>query len=106
LDSLAGNKPAIVLGDFNATPDSEPYHIITSTSNPKSLSDAGLIDTNYTGPHYTFCGFKVGGMTCERIDYIFVKNINKVDSYKVNPANNGTYYPSDHLPASARVFLD
>jgi endonuclease/exonuclease/phosphatase family metal-dependent hydrolase len=106
LDSLAKDKTAIVLGDFNATPDSEPYQIITSTSDPKSLTDAGLIDKNYTGLQYTYCGFKVGGLPCERIDYIFVKNIYKVDSYKVNPANNGTYYPSDHLPVSARIFLE
>lgn len=103
LDSLAGDKPAIVLGDFNSSPDSEPYHILTDKTNPERVIDAGLISEKYTGPHYTYTGFKVGGLPGERIDYIFLKHIDKVVSYNVNQANNGSYYPSDHLPVSAKL---
>ncbi len=103
LDSLAGDKPAIVLGDFNATPDSEPYHILTDKPNPERVIDAGLICKDCTGPHYTYTGFKVGGLPGERIDYIFLKHIDKVVSYNVNQASNGSYYPSDHLPVSAKL---
>jgi endonuclease/exonuclease/phosphatase family metal-dependent hydrolase len=103
LDSLSGSKPAIVLGDFNATPGTEPYTILTDSSKKEKLTDARTVCKNINGPFYTYTGFKVGGLPPERIDYIFLKNIEKVDSFNVNPTNNGTYYPSDHLPVNARL---
>jgi endonuclease/exonuclease/phosphatase family metal-dependent hydrolase len=103
VDSLSGNKPAIVIGDFNASPESEPYKLITEKANPLHLVDARMLCEKVKGPEYTYTGFKVGGIPGERIDYIFLKGITKVDSYVVNPENNGEYYPSDHLPVSAVV---
>ena len=105
VDSLSGNSPAIVMGDFNASPASEPYKLITEKSDPLHLVDALKICKNVKGPEYTYTGFKVGGIPGERIDYIFLKGISKVDSYVVNPENNGEYYPSDHLPVSATLRL-
>jgi len=93
------------LGDFNATPDSEPYHIITDQSNPLHLVDARTISGNITGPEYTYSGFKVRGLQGERIDYVFLKRVAQVDSFNVNQGNNGEYYPSDHLPVNARLWL-
>ena len=104
-DSLAGSRPAVVMGDFNASPASEPYRIITDPANPIHLTDAKLISSKKEGPEYTFTGFKVGGIPGDRIDYIFLKGIKKVDKYNVNPKNSGEYYPSDHLPVSARLRL-
>jgi len=106
VDSLAGSYPAIVLGDFNANPGSEPYRIITQTSDPLHLIDAKLISSNTQGPDLTFSGFKVGEIAGDRIDYIFLKGKVNVNHYKVDPQNNGEYYPSDHLPVSAglRIF--
>jgi endonuclease/exonuclease/phosphatase family metal-dependent hydrolase len=101
VDSLSGNKPAIVIGDFNASPDSEPYKLITEKSNPLHLVDALTLCEKVKGPEYTYTGFKVGGIAGERIDYIFLKGITNVESLVVNPENNGEYYPSDHLPVSA-----
>jgi endonuclease/exonuclease/phosphatase family metal-dependent hydrolase len=103
VDSLAGYRPAIVLGDFNSLPDSEPYSILTDYSNHIHLTDARLICQDIKGPEYTFTGFKVGGMQGIRIDYIFIRNSVQVISYKVNETNNGEYYPSDHLPVSATL---
>jgi endonuclease/exonuclease/phosphatase family metal-dependent hydrolase len=101
VDSLAGNKPAIVLGDFNSTPDSEPFHIITDKTSPMHLTDAKAISKYNSGPKYTFTGFRVGAQPGTRIDYIFVKNSVQAVSFTVNETNNGDYYPSDHLPVSA-----
>lgn len=105
VDSLSGNYPAILIGDFNAIPDSEPYRIITDKSNSKHMTDAIEFSKTPQGPFYTYTGFKVGDLPGERIDYIFLKGITKVDSYTVNPENNGTYYPSDHLPVSAGLWF-
>jgi len=105
IDSLSGKKPAVIIGDFNSTPGSEPYRIITDKSNPLYLTDASLIASNTIGPEYTYTGFKVGGQPGEKIDYIFIKGISVVDSFTVNMSNNGEYYPSDHLPVSAILRL-
>lgn len=105
VDSLSGDKPAIVVGDFNASPDSEPYKLITEMSDPIHLIDARTLCNTAKGPEYTYTGFKVGGISGERIDYIFLKGISKVDSFVVNPENHGGYYPSDHLPVSATLRL-
>ncbi len=101
VDSLSGNNPAIVLGDFNSKPDSEPYLIITDISNPTHLIDSRENCKKPAGPKYTFTGFKVGAQPGDQIDYIFLKNKVKVLSYKVNSKSDGYYYPSDHLPVSA-----
>jgi endonuclease/exonuclease/phosphatase family metal-dependent hydrolase len=106
VDSLAGNRPVIVLGDFNSEPGSEPYQIITDKSNSKHLIDSRSICKKPVGPKYTFTGFKVGLQPGERIDYIFLKNKVKVLSFRVNNQNNGNFYPSDHLPVSTTLELD
>jgi endonuclease/exonuclease/phosphatase family metal-dependent hydrolase len=105
VDSLAGENAAIVLGDFNATPGSEPYQLITGKTHPAHLTDALTLCKKVKGPEYTYTGFKVGGIPGQRIDYIFLKNISKVKKYAVNDTNNGVYYPSDHLPVSALLML-
>jgi endonuclease/exonuclease/phosphatase family metal-dependent hydrolase len=101
VDSLSAGLPVIVLGDFNASPVSEPYQLITYPANPLHLIDARTICAVANGPDYTYTGFKVDAIQGERIDYIFLKGITLVDLYSVNPENNGEYYPSDHLPVSA-----
>lgn len=105
VDSLAGSKPAVLLGDFNSVPDSEPYHILTDKSNRFHLLDASLLAKNSKGPSFTYTGFRVGGLKGDKIDYIFLKGLQQVDLYQVNQTNNGEYYPSDHLPVSVTVQL-
>jgi len=103
VDSLAGKNPAIVVGDFNASPETVPYQLITEKSNSNHLTDALKLSSKVKGPEYTYTGFKVGGIPGQRIDYIFLKNISKVNTYTVNDTNNGEFYPSDHLPVSAEL---
>ena len=105
VDSLAGKFPSIVIGDFNANPESEPYQLLTQKDDPLHFTDALMLCADSKGPSNTYTGFKVGGIKGERIDYIFLKGITKVKSYTVNDANNGEYYPSDHLPVSAILKL-
>lgn len=106
VDSLSVDLPAIVMGDFNANLESEPYKLITEKANAFHLTDARSICTNVKGPEYTYTGFSVGGIKGEMIDYIFLKGFRKVKSFTVDPANNGEFYPSDHLPVSAVIESD
>lgn len=90
--------PVIVSGDFNSQPAEAPYQrmikpdAITLYDSRPPESKAG-----------TFCGFKVGGMDCRTLDYIFHSADWKTTAYLVIEDNNGTYYPSDHLPVMATL---
>jgi len=105
VDSLAGKKPVVVLGDFNSAPGSEPYQLITNMRDPLHLADARLVCSHPEGPEFTWTGFLVGGQKGERIDYIFLKNYGQAAAFKVNQWNDGSNYPSDHLPVSAKLIL-
>lgn len=89
----AYREALILTGDFNCEPGTAPYRILT---NPEGLT---LIDSrpseNQSG---TYCGFDVGKMECRTIDYIFHSTDWQVVNYRVIDSNNGTFYPSDHLP--------
>jgi endonuclease/exonuclease/phosphatase family metal-dependent hydrolase len=106
VDSLSGTDPAIIVGDFNADPVSEPYLLITDKSNPERLTDSRELCLKPKGTEYTFTGFQVAGLPGGRIDYVFLKGISEVDTYLTNPANNGEYYPSDHLPVSVTLRIN
>jgi endonuclease/exonuclease/phosphatase family metal-dependent hydrolase len=97
VDSLAGELPVIVTGDFNFHPDNEGYAVITSSKNRVVLTDAYSPDA----PNYTDCGFEVANTKCNRIDYIFYSKHFMRTNYMLHTDNNGTYYPSDHLTISA-----
>lgn len=103
VDSIAGKAPAVVTGDFNATPDSEPVCILTDKSNSLHFLNAFYLADRADTPFYTYTGFKVGELPGENIDYIFLKHIHKVLSYSVNTFHSGDYYPSDHLPVKAVI---
>lgn len=99
------DKPVILTGDFNATPDSRPYSILTA-------DDSGLFDafevTNlpHTGPLFTFEGFEVkSGIDRRRIDYIFANDGIDVNKHAIISSFRGDFYPSDHLPVIADVKL-
>lgn len=96
-DSLAGNDPVIITGDFNFTPDDPGYTIMTEPGKHRiALSDSYTEGT----PNYTDCGFNVSNTNCHRIDYIFYSNHFTKSQYTLHTDNNGTYYPSDHLTIS------
>ncbi len=98
IDSLAGQNPVLVTGDFNFEPTDSAYAIMTGDKDYKvNLSDA------YTpgSPNYTDCGFAVSNTRCSRIDYIFYSGALSKSNYTLYTDNNGTYYPSDHLTISA-----
>lgn len=98
---LAGKLPVICLGDFNATPDSEPIAIMSA-----GLRDAYRISESPPyGPVGTFNGFKLDAELKNRIDYVFVNARVSVKKYAALTDSLEARFPSDHLPVVARVVL-
>lgn len=106
LRTRRGGHPAVVLGDFNATPDSEVYRtMMDSTDTGAALYDVRDRSPLIYGPTYTFEGFEVGSAEPVRIDYIFVTPGVEVRRTGVLSDQIGGRYPSDHLPVLAEVVL-
>jgi endonuclease/exonuclease/phosphatase family metal-dependent hydrolase len=89
---LGKNLPVILTGDFNCLREDPPYAAIM---NPEGIQFIDALPGTVVG---TFCGFKVNGFECRAIDYIFHTSHWMASDYKVIDDNDGTYYPSDHLP--------
>lgn len=101
---LAKNSPVIITGDFNATPDSEPYQKITED---KKFTDALQVsETPHYGPVNTSSGFFVRREPNRaKIDYIFVNDrIRVLQHATITDQQEGRYY-SDHLPVAALIEL-
>ena len=92
IDSITGDVPVIVTGDFNFKPDSEGYATMVSKDHKQVLQDAKTPGAQ----DYTDCGFEVSNKNCSRIDYIFFSKQFDLEGYALHDENNGTYYPSDH----------
>jgi endonuclease/exonuclease/phosphatase family metal-dependent hydrolase len=89
--------PVVLTGDFNFTPDQEPYRALTEAG------DKMLLDSAPSSHPGTSCGFEVNSIKCNAIDYIFYTPELKANNYKVITDNDGKYYPSDHLPVSVEL---
>lgn len=99
---IAGDSAVLCLGDFNATPESEPISIMTT-----GLRDARQVSqTPPYGPVGTFNDFKLDAPLQDRIDYIFLGPRWQVLRYAVLTDSHDARYPSDHLPVVARLSLD
>lgn len=99
---IAGDSPVLCLGDFNATPDSEPIRIMSA-----ALRDARAVSqTPPYGPVGTFNDFKIDAPLLDRIDYIFLGPRWQVLRYAALTDSHEGRFPSDHLPVVARLRLD
>ena len=102
IDSLAGNNPVIVTGDFNLEPSDAGYKTMTDNK----VFRVALTDSYTEGvPNYTDCGFNVSNKQCNRIDYVFYSTQYTKSNYTLYTDNNGTCYPSDHLTLSVELKL-
>ena len=98
--ALAGDRPVIVTGDFNADPESD---VIRNILSKNVLRHARDIAAERYGADWSFTSF--GTIPEEErilIDYIFVGGPLSVDRYEVMPETNaaGRHY-SDHAPVKA-----
>ncbi len=105
IGSIAGKRPVVLTGDFNARPDSPPYAEITAGG---VLKDARLVSRR---PPYPFSdtgtstGFESPPKARGIIDYIFVTPTAEVRSFGVITENWDLLFPSDHRPVIAEVML-
>lgn len=94
----AADAPAIVMGDFNSLPESEPYRILSSGAR-SGLADARRISrTPPYGPPGTFTAFDINAAPEAPIDHIFVTDGFAVERYAVVTQHWGGRLPSDHYP--------
>jgi len=100
--AIAGDNPVLCVGDFNATPESEPITIMSA-----ALRDARQISqTPPYGPVGTFNDFKIDAPLKDRIDYVFLGPRWQVLRYGVLTDSRAGRFPSDHLPVVVRLKLD
>ena len=95
--------PTILMGDFNATPDSRPIERVMRESvlrAPVKLQDAFQKPTRM----HTFHGEKARP-TWRTLDYIFVSPEFEVLDVRTYETTFGGRFPSDHFPLMAALVL-
>lgn len=101
IKTIAGDSAVICVGDFNATPDTDPMATMRS-----ALRDARDHSTMPPyGPQATFNGFRWDASPTERIDYIFVNPRTTVLKFGTLSDSQDRRYPSDHFPVVADLVL-
>ncbi len=99
---ISRGKHTLVSGDFNFSPESEPYQMLNGSI---ILKDArAACRTEAKGPDWTFHGFIPAGGRF-RLDYIFISDDVKVYSHRTVDTKWDNRYPSDHLPLIIAVSL-
>jgi endonuclease/exonuclease/phosphatase family metal-dependent hydrolase len=113
LADLPAGIPAIVTGDFNAEPASDPVRYLTGgveiaamEGYPQSprLLDAYFALAAPDAPEGTFHGFG-GRSDGPRIDYILLTAGIEPESCEIVRSSCGGRFPSDHFPVHARLRL-
>jgi endonuclease/exonuclease/phosphatase family metal-dependent hydrolase len=102
--AIAGSTPAIITGDFNATPDDEPIRVIVNKEDPLHLTDSKAVSqTPHYGPTGTFNGFKQAELSDQPIDHIFLKGKFRVLQHAtLSPTWQGRF-SSDHFAVFCRL---
>ena len=95
IKEIAARQRVVFMGDLNFTPNEPPYSIVLKNGFKDSFIEKGR--------SCTYTGFEVDSKECKRIDYIFVNDKLKIDTYLIDNSNDGQYYPSDHLPVVVDV---
>lgn len=104
--AIAGKTPAVITGDFNATPDDEPIQVILNNSDPLHLQDSkALSKTPHFGPEGTFNGFKNAERGDQPIDYIFLKGNFSVLQHATLSNTWKGHFASDHFAVFSRIII-
>ena len=94
-----GNLPAIITGDFNFSPDTEPYRIMT-----EDYTDVNVATVN--DKTVTYHGYSVNPKKeQEHIDFCFVNDGVVSKDFKIITKTFDGKFPSDHYPIVANVSL-
>lgn len=98
-----GGEPVILTGDFNCTPGSRPFDVLTEDrGNLTELRDTlAVVEGEDSGTYHGFTGRPTGG----RIDWILCnRRFVVLEAGIVRQSAHGRY-PSDHFPVTATVEL-
>ena len=108
INTIAGDVPVIITGDFNCSDTDPPYLTLTNKESAYQLTDALRISQClHHGPMSTFAGnFEASGLIDHRIDFIFVRNNVRVLKHAILSDSWNGNLASDHLPVIARVNID
>lgn len=99
VDSLRGDLPAVVTGDFNSSPNSDVVAHVTGAETPHHLIDARTVAEVVYGPDWTFQDFgRIATNDRERIDYVFTAGPLKALTYGVLTETDNDRWLSDHCP--------
>lgn len=110
IQSIAGNLPVVLSGDFNIYESNEAYAILTGKE-PAGDSRSDLQDARYISKsgHKGPTASTVNNDWTEmarpesKIDYIFVRNGFTVLSHQIAEDKYNDRFPSDHLPVVAEL---
>jgi endonuclease/exonuclease/phosphatase family metal-dependent hydrolase len=104
IDSISGEFPFILTGDFNMLPTSKGYARLTGPNESVPMLEDSYLTSDKipSGPQYTFNGFS-DKQGAGRIDYIFVKPGIKVLEHSTSVKKSHGIYISDHWPVEAVV---
>ena len=94
---LDHDQPLIVLGDFNAGEESEPYEILIKSG----LRDAFLGAAERGARTGTFNNYQTPDPEGPRIDWILINAAVTATAARIVDQAPGGQYPSDHLPVVA-----
>ncbi len=102
IKDIAGNKPVILMGDFNGDHNSEPYQIIANSNQLKDTYQ--MVDFPYANNNsFQNFGNLIKGK--EVIDHIFVTPQFSVSKWGILSDTFQGKYPSDHFPVLVKMRL-
>jgi len=107
MQSIAGDAPMVLVGDFNSRTSSEAYQTLVGRSDEVGveLDDAWDVTASQRqGPDSTWNGFREVAPG-RRIDFVFVGNRFAVRSHTILAEQRDGRFPSDHLPVLAELSL-
>ncbi len=99
IKEIAGESPAISVGDFNSTAETSQIsaikEILFDAYDRSKTPRLGVEGTAFPGGVFQ-------GIPQKRIDYIFISSHFEVEDYQVlSDQYDGDLYPSDHLPVTS-----
>lgn len=109
--NIAGDAPIIVTGDFNSSPETEPYQIIVNglpgDESTKLIDSKGISKYPHHGPNGTITRFESANLPDNKtIDYVFVQHGVSVLYHGTLSDTFDGKFPSDHMPVLAEVVVE
>lgn len=102
LREIAGEGPAIFMGDLNGGRMSEWYLELAGSG---ILHDSHDLSTDAYEPNGSFNGFRPDAVQTDVIDHLFVTPHFTADRWAVLTDTYWGRFPSDHFPVTARLSL-